>query len=166
MRINKEERAKQFLEFDMSKTNEMADMQEALGGRLSSQERYKISFEFKSKTRWSQMSVEKMLGEIYGMDKKTKNSHLLLYRHCCSFSHPSSLTLGAEVFFNDKEYPIRKAYKENSKATLPPLSCQLVLKIYHVVDAELGLGYSALIDQINGEVARAAQRGVGEQSKG
>ena len=157
MSHNKEDRAKQFFEFDMLKTNEVTDLLQDLNAPLTSQDRHKIEFKFKNKTRWSQISVERMLDEIYGADKKIKDSHLLFYRHCCRFSHPSALTLGAGVFFDDKEYPIRKAYKTNLKETLPSLSCQLVLKIYHTVDGSLSLGYFAQIDQINAELARAVR---------
>jgi hypothetical protein len=151
--LDKNNRAEQYIDFDKFKANEQVDMLRGLNPSLDSQTKFSIKSKFKNKTSWSQLNFEEMLKTIYPNQKREVDSHRLLYRYLCSFSHPSASGLGSTTVFAKEDMALWEKRDEHSKEVLPLLSCQLALAIYFTIDREFSLGYSTQINKINDEIS-------------
>lgn len=163
--LNKNERAEQYLDFDKVKANELVDMLSNLNKPLVSQAKFSTKFNFKNKTRWSQLKFDEMLKAIYADQNRNVHTHLLLYKYLCSLSHPSASGLGSTTVFTKEDVLLWKKRDQLSKENLPLLSCQLTLAIYHMVNKEFSLGYFELINNINTKISQLAQKRACKRNK-
>jgi len=161
--LDKNKRAEQYIDFDKLKANEQVDMLYSLNPSITSQTKFPIKSKLKNKIRWSQLNFGEMLKAIYPNQKREIDSHCLLYKNLCSFSHPSASGLGSTTVFAKEDIALWEKRDEHSKEVLPLLSCQLALAIYFSVDKEFNLEYSTQMNKIQGEISQSvAKRNIRE----
>jgi hypothetical protein len=153
IKLKKDERALQFIDFGKLKANEKIDLISELNVKIPPQDKYDIESEFKNKMRWSQISFEQMLKAI-SANKEEVGNFVLIYKLLCGFSHSSTSGLGSTTVFSQEDIPIRLKHREDLRKYLPILSCNLVLCVYVDVNKEFSLGESEDIELLKNEIAK------------
>ena len=152
IKLDRHNRAKQYIEFDKLKLNEQIDTLKDLDLALTSTSKFQVEVQFKDRTRWAGVSFEKKLTDITLDEKEQTGLFSLTYKYLCSFSHSSVQGLATSVVFSQEDVSAMEAKRNNLKRSLPILSCFFVLWVCSRVDEDFSLGNSTMIEAIKAEI--------------